>query len=307
MDKLVKNNSNISNDSYKCIKLNIKNNFSFSKSNKDEDNNYHSNDIIKYSLHTKKNYINLKKQNINKEIIKVKKDLKISEFELIEPKIEICQINPVPDAKVKNINEKKNDINNKIYNGKMVKDLLKIKKIKINNDINKKNKSPDLIRNKIVKYRTKEESNISTRNKNDYISNDLMEFINNAKNNKNNNSSLGKGDICNFNMIKYVKNNTYKEFTKNNRKRKSYNYGIVANSMREKNMSKNESNTSIKSKNIDNKPLNNINDKKRNVNYKRLNKLYLDYKIKSIKRNQLKKEQDIKSGVTFIPHTNRRK
>ena len=44
-------------------------------------------------------------------------------------------------------------------------------------------------------------------------------------------------------------------------------------------------------------------NKKSNVDYKRLNELYLDYKIKSIKRNKLRKEQDLKSGITFIPNT----
>ena len=46
------------------------------------------------------------------------------------------------------------------------------------------------------------------------------------------------------------------------------------------------------------------NNKKSLVDYKRLNELYLDYKIKNIKRNKLKKEQDIKRGITFIPNTN---
>ena len=46
------------------------------------------------------------------------------------------------------------------------------------------------------------------------------------------------------------------------------------------------------------------NNKKSLVDCKRLNELYLGYKIKNIKINKLKKEQDIKKRISFIPKTN---
>ena len=47
------------------------------------------------------------------------------------------------------------------------------------------------------------------------------------------------------------------------------------------------------------------NNKIKNVNYKRLNELYLDYKVKDIRRNKLKNEHDSEQGITFAPHINK--
>ena len=46
-------------------------------------------------------------------------------------------------------------------------------------------------------------------------------------------------------------------------------------------------------------------NKIRNVDYKRLNELYLDYKVKDIKRIKLKNKQDNDEGITFVPHINK--
>ena len=328
INKNIINNNKINKDSIqilpqldKYINLNINNIIHFSINNKNENKNINSNNIKNFSG-DKNNFFYLKKQKLNykydnkntkKTIRNNLNNLNIDELELIEPNVQICQICPISNSKSNNSKEKIKDMHEKLSNGNIVEDLLKIKKRKKiykNNKKLSKNSSSDLISIKIIdKYTSREQNGKNTRNKNNSISNDLIDFINSAKNNnkenKNRNCSFNRGDIYNFNTVKYDKYNTYREnLNKNNltKKRNSQN-NIIVDSFKNIDISKNDSNKTIKNKNKNNSSF--VNNKKRNVDYKRLNELYLDYKIKNIKRNQLKKEQDLKSGITFIPHTNK--
>lgn len=299
-------------------------------SNKNKNININFNSFKNF-LQEKKNHFYLKKPisktSLNNENTKNTTNnmdnLDISEVELIEPNIQIC---PVTKAKMNENNDIKelNNICEKISNGNMVENLLQIKKNKNPLKIHKKlpkSLSSEFIDNKTInkhKYNTLAQ-NINGNGSNNLnykyssISNDLLDFINNLKKKEESKiriSNFSTGDIYNYSTIKYDKYNTYREKkNKNNtlnNKNRNRNRNSVINSLRRTNsMVKIDSNNNIKNYMIKENKCRLGNNKKRNVDYKRLNELYLDYKINDIKRNQLKKEQDLKRGITFIPHINK--
>jgi hypothetical protein len=304
------------------------------KTNKNTNLNKNKNININFNafknfLHEKKNHFYLKKPisktSLNNENTKNTTNnmdnLDISEVELIEPNIQIC---PVTKARMNENNDIKeiNSICEKISNGNVGENLLQIKKTKNPLKIHKKftkSLSSELIDNKTInnhKYNTLVQNGNENNNLNHKyysISNDLLDFINNLKKkgeNKIRISNFSTGDIYNYSTIKYDKYNTYREKkNKNNtlnNKNRNRNRNSVINSLRRTNsMIKIDSNNNIKNYMIKESKYGLGNNKKRNVDYKRLNELYLDYKINDIKRNQLKKEQDLKRGITFIPHINK--
>ena len=259
-------------------------------------NNYTN---LKNISQNKKNNFYLKKKIINNGL---NSNLNFNEMELIEPDIQIC---PVSNSNIKNRNKSKeiNGIYKKINDDNIIEDLLKIKKrkniLKLKNS--KKNLSYDLNNNDRTfnKCDTYEQNGNSTGKKNNSISNDLIEFINKAKKNNKRNNDISSDKIYNFKTIKYDKFNTYRE---NLKKKKIANEKNSKKKIIIGNLPKNDMNKNIKKNIIKNNSSLGTN-KKSNVDYKRLNELYLDYKIKSIKRNKLRKEQDLKSGITFIPNT----
>ena len=259
-------------------------------------NNYTN---LKNLSQNKKNHFYLKKKIVNNGL---NSNLNFNEMELIEPDIQIC---PVSNSNIKNINKSKeiNGIYKKLNNENIIEDLLKIKKrkniLKFKNS--KKNLSYDLNNNNRTfnKYNTYEQNGNITGKKNHSISNDLIEFINKAKKNNKRNSDKNSGEIYNFKTIKYDKFNTYRENLKKKKitNERNSKKKIIFGNLPKIGMNKNIKKNIIKNNNILGT------NKKSYVDYKRLNELYLDYKIKSIKRNKLRKEQDLKSGITFIPNS----
>lgn len=304
------------------------------KSNKNIHSNKNKNININFNsfknfLQEKKNHFYLKKPisktSLNNENTKNTTNnmdnMDISEVELIEPNIQIC---PVTKAKMIENNDTKeiNNICQNISNGNVVENLIQIKKTKNPFKIHKKlpkSLSSELIDNKTInnhKYNSLVQNGNGNNNinyKSNSISNDLLDFINNLKKKEENKiriSNFSTGDIYNYSTIKYDKYNTYREKkNKNNtlvNKNRNRNRNSVITSLRRTNsMVKIDSNNNIKNYMIKENKCQLGNNKKRNVDYKRLNELYLDYKINDIKRNQLKKEQDLKRGITFIPHINK--
>ena len=335
-NNIIQNNQSINTK----LKINhnrsIINKMSSFKTNKNIHSNKNKNININFNsfknfLQEKKNHFYLKKPNSKTSLINENTknttnnldNLDISEVELIEPNIQIC---PVTKAKMNENNDIKeiNNICEKISNGNVVENLLQIKKTKNPLKIHKKmpkSLSSELIDNKTInrhKYNTLVQNGNGNGNNNlnykyNSISNDLLDFINNLKKKEENKiriSNFSTGDIYNYSTIKYDKYNTYREKkNKNNtlnNKNRNRNRNSVINSLRRTNsMIKIDSNNNIKNYMIKENKSRLGNNKKRNVDYKRLNELYLDYKINDIKRNQLKKEQDLKRGITFIPHINK--
>ena len=147
-------------------------------------------------------------------------------------------------------------------------------------------------------------------NKTNFISEDLLNFIDciksnqsKEKQNSNQNIQTQKNDIYNFKEIKYNKINTYREKNKKQNKNSSL---IVDSFKRIYNYKLNNYNNNGMRKETDKNNNSSVgkNNKNRNVDYKRLNELYLDYKVKDIKRNKLKNKQDNEEGITFAPHIN---
>ena len=270
--------------------------------NKNKTKNYTN---LKNISQDKKNHFYLKKKIINNGLDNNNiNKLNINEKELIEPNIQIC---PVSNSNINNKNKSKeiNGIYDKLKNENIIEDLLKIKKrknfLKSKSKKNSKhNLSYDMSGNNII------EQNVSSSSKKDHsISNDLIEFINKAKKNNKRNSDLSSGEIYSFKTIKYDKFNTYRENL--NKKKimheKTRKNKIVMGNLVKFGINKNNSNKNIK-KNLTKNNSSFGSNKKSYVDYKRLNELYLDYKIKNIKRNKLRKEQDLKNGITFMPNTN---
>ena len=255
---------------------------------------------INNTSHERKNHFYLKKAiiNDNKNNINGKNNyidnLIINEKELIEPDVQVC---PVSNYNIKNNKEEMNGIYKKLNNGNILKDLLlRNRKRKNFSKINQKSKnlSFDLINNRTFDKNRTYEKIAKNKKKNHSISNDLLEFINNSKKDKENKTKTNNREIYNFKTIKYDKFNTYRLNLNKNKINKRKNKLDINRTILNKNIK-----TETKKNN-----LSFGNNNKRNVDYNRLNELYLDYKIKSIKRNQLKKEQDINSGITFIPNLN---
>ena len=175
-----------------------------------------------------------------------------------------------------------------------------------------KSLSTELINGKNIdkKKKNKEKCNTTIYNinnnqkdKTNFISEELLNFIDCIKTNQDKEKikekKIQKKDVYNFNEIKYNKINTYREKNKKQNKNSSlivdsfkriYNYKLNNNNLRKET----DKNNSIGN-----------NNKNKNVDYKRLNELYLDYKIKDIKRNKLKNEQDSNRGITFVPNINK--
>ena len=153
-----------------------------------------------------------------------------------------------------------------------------------------------------------------TKNKNNnsnFISEDLLNFIDCIKVNQykekqksNQNVQTQKNDVYNFKEIKYNKINTYREKNKKQNKNSSF---IVDSFKRIYNYKLNNYNNSGIRKETDKNNNSSVGkqNKIRNVDYKRLNELYLDYKVKDIKRIKLKNKQDNDEGITFVPHINK--
>ena len=255
------------------------------KTEENKNINFH---ILENLSHEKKNHFYLKKQLTN--------NLNINKKELIEPNVQIC---PVSNYNIINNKKEINDIFDKLNKGNIYEDLLKIKKRK--NILKTKIKSHNNLSSNLSSNKTFDKCYIYEQNgnqtckKNYSISNDLIEFINNSKKIQNNikrNSDIctSKGEIYNFKTIKYDKFNTYRENIKKNiiLKKKNSKNRIIYNSFGKNNIFLNQNNKKINSKK--NHKISLENNKKSMVDYKRLNELYLDYKIKYIKRNKLKKK-----------------
>ena len=315
--KTNKNNKNNKNNNIKnSVNFSTNNNSNYYEEYKSENINLNS---FKKSYKGKKNHYYLKKSMTNlesnnknnKKLRKYLSNLDINEGELIEPNIQKC---PVTKSKINEIIDKKN-INNicgKIINGNFVEDLLKNKRRKSTKFHKKfpKSLSSELLDNKnLNNFNTNIQNGNNINNKKSFISSDLNDFINNLRKNKDNkkrNSNCSSGEVYNYNTIKYDKYNTYREkFNKNNTiNNKNSTINSITNK-KTKHLIKNVSEKNIRKNSKIKCEL--VNSKKRNVDYKRLNELYLDYKIQDIKRKNLKKEQDIKRGITFIPHINKSK
>ena len=273
-------------------------------SNENKNINYNT---LKNVSHERKNHFYLKKTisnrvDDNKNIINGINDnidnLIINENELIEPDVQIC---PVSHCNINDNKQEMNGIYEKLYNGNIIKDILKNRKRNdfFENNWKSKNLSFDSIHNKKLNKFKNYAQNGKIKKKNHSISSELIDFINSSKKEKDNKDSKKHGEIYNFKTIKYNKFNTYRlNLNKNkinNRINCKNNKLDINQTFLNKNKKKNETNKSN---------LSLRNNNKRNVDYNRLNELYLDYKCKSIKRNQLKKEQDIKRGITFMPILN---
>ena len=324
------------------INLNINNiiNFSINKSNpkvKTEENkskNIILNNLNNNFIYERKNHfyfkkvLNIGKKNSNSNInnkrsisnrINKKDTLKLNELELMEPNIQKCPVSLRKEIKG-------------YYEGKKTNSMKKdniyyIKKDYNTNSIKRKKKLPkslstEIINEKITnKKKIKRENSNSSyhntslynnynnkNNKTNFISEDLLNFIdciktNQEKEKSKENEQKIKKDVYNFNGIKYSQINTYREKNKKQNKNSSL---IVDSFKRIYNYKLNHKDNYYSKKETE-RNNNSIgkNNKNRNVDYKRLNELYLDYKVKDIKRNKLKNEQDINRGITFVPYINK--
>ena len=341
-----KNYSTIQNSGHNSkINLNINNiiNFSINKSNiketkvKTEENknnkNTSFNSFNNNFVYERKNHFYLKKHinigNYNKININNKRsysnrinktnNLKLNEIELIEPNIQKCPVslrkeqNSFYEERKSNslikdnkINYIKKENNKNINNNKQKRKLPRSLSTEfINGKINNKKKTSK------EKYNTTYNSNNNNNNnKTNFISEDLLNFIDCIKTNQEKEKIKVKEkiqlqkNVYNFNEIKYNKINTYREKNKKQSKNSSlivdsfkriYNYKLNIHNNQKSIKENNKENISIEK-----------NNKNRNVDYKRLNELYLDYKIKDIKRNKLRNEQDSNRGITFFPHINKK-
>lgn len=274
----------------------------------------------KNHFYLKKPLVNIENDNNNENVHNGKAnsliDFNIKENELIEPNVQVC---PVSNSNINTNNKKLNDMYEKLSNGNAVENILIKKKKKSASKTNKrmsKNLSSYFANNKSFnKYNTFEQNDkMKNRKKNNSISNELIQFIDFAKKNKENtirNYDKGSGDIYNFKTLKYDKINTYRENYNKKKEMNKTNNKSSKSSLINDSYDKIRNNKGSLNKTLKKNSTNNINNvknlKKRNVDYKRLDKLYLDYKIKNVKRDQLKKDHDIKAGITFIPLTNKTK
>ena len=313
------------------INLNINNiiNFSLNKPNPkiktdENDNNKNNsyNSINNNFVYERKNHIYLKKKlkignnSNNNPIIRrclsnrinKKNNLKLNEMELIEPNVQICPVTLKKEQNKRTINIHKNvnNINdtNKDSHSTIVRRIKRLPK----------SLSTELINGKIIdkKRKNKEKCNTTIYNinnnqkdKTNFISEDLLNFIDCIKTNqekeKIKEKKIHKKDVYNFNEIKYNKINTYREKNKKQNKNSSL---IVDSFKRIYNYKLNNNNNNLRKETDKNYSIGTSN-KNKNVDYKRLNELYLDYKIKDIKRNKLKNEQDSNRGITFVPNINK--
>ena len=261
---------------------------------------------------------NLKRANSNR--IFNKNNLKLNELELMEPNVQICPVSL--RQKQNNYYEKRK--NNEIKNDNVFNNIKKEYKTITENKKKRrlpKSLSTELINDKLYdrkkvikeKYNKTYYSN-KTKNKNNnsnFISEDLLNFIDCIKVNQykekqksNQNVQTQKNDVYNFKEIKYNKINTYREKNKKQNKNSSF---IVDSFKRIYNYKLNNYNNSGIRKETDKNNNSSVGkqNKIRNVDYKRLNELYLDYKVKDIKRIKLKNKQDNDEGITFVPHINK--
>ena len=323
--------------------INFSINKSTPKIKTEENNNLNKNKNVSFNtfknnfVYERKNNFYLKKQlnkgnkklDINQDIkransnrITNKNNLKLNELELMEPNVQICPVS---------LRQKQNNFYEEQKSDGIKNDnvFIKIKKEYKTITINKKKRrlpkslSTELINDKLLDRKTTSKdkygitynlNKIKLKNKNNkttFISEDLLNFIDCIKVNQykekqksNQNIQTQKNDVYNFKEIKYNKINTYREKNKKENKNSSlivdsfkriYNYKLnnYNNSGIRKETDKNN-NTSVGKQN-----------KNRNVDYKRLNELYLDYKVKDIKRIKLKNKQDNDEGITFVPHINK--
>ena len=261
---------------------------------------------------------NLKRANSNR--IFNKNNLKLNELELMEPNVQICPVS----LRQKQNNYYEERKNNEIKNDNVFNNIKKEYKTITENKKKRrlpKSLSTELINDKLYdrkkvikeKYNKTYYSN-KTKNKNNnsnFISEDLLNFIDCIKVNQykekqksNQNVQTQKNDVYNFKEIKYNKINTYREKNKKQNKNSSF---IVDSFKRIYNYKLNNYNNSGIRKETDKNNNSSVGkqNKIRNVDYKRLNELYLDYKVKDIKRIKLKNKQDNDEGITFVPHINK--
>ena len=261
---------------------------------------------------------NLKRANSNR--IFNKNNLKLNELELMEPNVQICPVS----LRQKQNNYYEERKNNEIKNDNVFNNIKKEYKTITENKKKRrlpKSLSTELINDKLYekKMTSKEKYNKTyylnkTKNKNNnsnFISEDLLNFIDCIKVNQykekqksNQNIKTQKYDVYNFKEIKYNKINTYREKNKKQNKNSSF---IVDSFKRIYNYKLNNYNNSGIRKETDKNNNSSVGkqNKIRNVDYKRLNELYLDYKVKDIKRIKLKNKQDNDEGITFVPHINK--
>jgi hypothetical protein len=261
---------------------------------------------------------NLKRANSNR--IFNKNNLKLNELELMEPNVQICPVS----LRQKQNNYYEERKNNEIKNDNVFNNIKKEYKTITENKKKRrlpKSLSTELINDKLYekKMTSKEKYNKTyysnkTKNKNNnsnFISEDLLNFIDCIKVNQykekqksNQNVQTQKNDVYNFKEIKYNKINTYREKNKKQNKNSSF---IVDSFKRIYNYKLNNYNNSGIRKETDKNNNSSVGkqNKIRNVDYKRLNELYLDYKVKDIKRIKLKNKQDNDEGITFVPHINK--
>ena len=304
-------NSNINNNTNKNVSFNdFKNNFVYERKN---------NFYLKKQLNRTNQ--NIKRANSNR--IFNKNNLKLNELELMEPNIQKCPVSLQREQNSFYEERKSYGINNNSILDNIKKEYNTIiankKKRKL-----PKSLSTELINGKLhdKKIQSKEKYNTThninkikihkknLNNKTNFISEDLLNFIDciksnqsKEKQNSNQNIQTQKNDIYNFKEIKYNKINTYREKNKKQNKNSSL---IVDSFKRIYNYKLNNYNNNGMRKETDKNNNSSVgkNNKNRNVDYKRLNELYLDYKVKDIKRNKLKNKQDNEEGITFAPHIN---
>ena len=322
------------------INLNVNNiiNFSINNSNnpkiKTDENTYKTinyNSFHNNFVYERKNHFYLKKAlnmvkinnnnintNKNRSIsnrINKKNNLKLNELELIEPNVQKC---PVSLRQEKNcINEERKSNGTK----KVLKDhLFYIKKEYNTNSLKRKKRQPKSLSTEIINGKFNEKKNMkkeryissytnlnsNKNNKTNFISEDLLNFIDCIKTNQENdkrkeNNQNTKKDVYNFNGIKYKQINSYRE--KNMKQNK--NSSLIVDSFKRIYNYKLNNNKNVRKETDRNNESIGKNSKVKNVDYKRLNELYLDYKIKDIRRNKLKNEQDSNQGITFAPHINK--
>ena len=295
-------NETYSNDDISEIKIDEKN--KYNKNYSDMNNNF--NLFKNFIYNEEKNDNHLKKQirkaEYENNIINISNytdNLEIKEGDLIEPNIQIC---PISKSEINENSHKKNNLYEKIHHESVIKDSLTIQKMKKIHKKLIKNLSYDILDNSKIKYNHKIKNDNKLYMKDDFISYDLNNFINNLKENKEKKGNYSTEEVYNYNAIKYDKYNIFRENSKNNSINKKIKNNSIINSKR-------KNNNIIKI--FDNKKIiNNIknkytleNNKKGKADYKTINELYSDFKIQDKKR----KKQDIKSTITFIPHKNKNK
>ena len=314
--------------------INKKNPKVHTEENKNKSNNY--NTLNNNFIYERKNHFYLKKalnlgKNKNNNINKIRNisnrliknnNLKLNELELIEPNIQKCPVS---------LRKEKNDYYKERKSNGIKKDnMFYIKKNYDTNLMKRKKKLPKSLSTEIIdakiinkkkvkrdvsnsSYSSVYNNNNNKNNRTNFISEDLLNFIDciktnqeNEKRKENEENLKQKKDVYSFNGIKYKQINTYRE----NNKKPNKNSSLIVDSFKRiynyKLNSKNNNNENSKKKIDKNNNSIGKTNKNRNVDYKRLNELYLDYKIKDIRRSKLKNEQDVDSGITFTPFINKK-